>query len=294
MSLMRNRSVLAAVALCACSSAQALDLGKLLRCAEPDAFMRTPREIELALAPDARASCRTATFETASTMECTLSRPLSAFGLPTGEFAVSRLPDRTQRVRITFRSGPERVGGAVASALGVRLEPGPENSRVAQTASPPLRVTVAEREDGSTTVSCERVSATEGTMPGVDAQHGAISGTLGFPRSPVPPMRVCAIHASGKRAHCVRSRAAQTDYLIGNLTPGEYYLVAYPLADNPEGWTAVHSSRFTDCPPFSTGCAQGIIKRVYVRAGHVLTDVDPDSFYTALPAHLQQPPPEAG
>jgi hypothetical protein len=269
--------------------AHAFELDAILHCRDPDAFGTTPTELVRAYTGDSSVDCRFINLGGGSSAECELMGARSVYGLPTREFSLSRLADGTKRVRTVFRAGPERVAGAVAAARGVAFGAEADGRRVALFPDDPKRQFVVERrEDGSTGLGCiERIELLPGS--GVDERHGGIAGHLSFPGRATPPMRVCALSADRNPPRCVSYEAGQVDFLIGGLLPGEYYVFAYPKADNPEGFTAAHTQRFKDCPPNRTDCAHGVLKRVYVRAGQVLTDIDPDAFYTELPAQFREP-----
>lgn len=290
----RRRGAATLLAVLIATPAAALDLDALLACREAQAFERSPGEIASELAADPRTRCRHIVLTGGSTMECELTASRTAFGLPTREFSVSRLGDGIQRVRLVFRAGDERTAAAVASARGVRFERDADGRRVADGDGAPIaRFLVERREDDSSVLVCEAGVRDTLAVPGVDAAHGGITGDLAFPGGRVPPMRVCAVPAGRMPARCVRTAAGAAEYLIGGLVPGEYYLLAYPQADNPNRFTAAYTSRFRDCPPNRTDCAHGVLLRVYVAGGQVLTDIDPDAFYTELPPYLAEPGPEA-
>jgi hypothetical protein len=57
---------------------------------------------------------------------------------------------------------------------------------------------------------------------------GAIAGTLRFPSEVIPPLAVYAISTTGGRYFTVNTAQNQQQFTIPDVTPGTYYVVAYP------------------------------------------------------------------
>ena len=133
------------------------------------------------------------------------------------------------------------------------------------------------------------ISNSDGPFP--SQRPGEISGRLSFMRPEIPPMRVCALPASGARAHCVDTDPMQLEYVIDGLPALEYYYVlAYPQEDNPERVTMAYAEQVAGCGPNRTDCARGVLKKVFLQAGQRITNVDPASYYTSLPPRFAEPP----
>ncbi len=271
--------------------ASAAPLDDLLQCADWDALARPPREIADGIASDTRAQCRVFALANATTVECAATRAISVFGLPTQEFGFADARDGAHRVSVVFRAAPERVRDAVAARLKTSFAPGPDDSFIARLDNPTTReIRVSPREDGSTTLVCLRQpprDEAEGIAQGIDAQRGGIAGHLSFPGGTLPPMRVCAVPREPTlRARCIVTAVDTADFLIAGLTPGDYDVASFALSGNANRFVGAHASRLDDCGPNRTDCAGGVLVPVTVRAGQVITDVDPDRFYTQLPARF--------
>jgi hypothetical protein len=82
---------------------------------------------------------------------------------------------------------------------------------------------------------------------------------------------------------CTRTAPGDWSYLLGGVAPGEYVVLAFALAANPNRYIMAHAAGLSDCAPHQPGCAGAMLQRVYVHAGEVLRGVDALQAFTDLP-----------
>jgi hypothetical protein len=286
-----TRYVFALVA-AACSTAvlaQDDPLAALLACDVPAIAALTPGDLAARLAAEPGLTCRERQLRTGTSIECDSARDRQALGLVTREFGSTQGNDGERGVRIVFRASAPRVRDAAATRLRTTFRADDDGFIATLAAQPPHDVRVLPREDGSTVLSCtQRIARdeAEGLALGIDATRGGIAGRLSVPgdERPLPAMRVCAVPRDAYlRARCIVTAEGATDYLITGLAPGPYDIASFALAHNSNGWVGAHATRLGDCGPNRTDCAGGMLIAVDVRAGRIVTDIDPDRFYTTLP-----------
>jgi len=73
------------------------------------------------------------------------------------------------------------------------------------------------------------------SQPSDSAQtSGGISGTLGYPSDAIPPLWVVAFQSNDlKKFQKVETAKNQSTFVISNLAPGNYVIVAYPKTNDP-------------------------------------------------------------
>ncbi len=126
-------------------------------------------------------------------------------------------------------------------------------------------------------------------------QRGSISGVVGFPSEEIPALRIYAIAVDGKSHYSVASARKQPKFSIRDLPPGQYFVVAYPVAkgDTPAeagGWT-----RFVQCG-MSVQCKDHSLVPVTVTAGGTATGVNVADWYAqagSLPPEPARVAPKA-
>lgn len=112
--------------------------------------------------------------------------------------------------------------------------------------------------------------------PNVDASQlvGAISGNLGYPSSFIPAMTVVATNVDTQQYYYVQTQQNQTTYIIENLPPGMYTVMAYPGTDEQGGGY----SMAVLCG-LSVECNDHALVPVSVTAGQTVQNADPKDFY---------------
>jgi len=238
----------------------------------------------------AHATCHASRYPSGTELECRAASAFSAYGATAQEFILRDSSSGTREIRGVFKAGTETLRAAAQRRHSGVFEPDGGGWRLSLDASRWLHLD--KREDGASELTCavSGSSAEDARRAGADASHGAIAGRLSFPTSPLPPMRVCAIVADATEGHhpglCTHTSEGSWSFLIGNLPPGEYFVLAWPERDNPNHYIMAHASALEQCAPNAPGCAGGMLQRVFVHAGEVLRGIDALQSLTELPASL--------
>lgn len=122
------------------------------------------------------------------------------------------------------------------------------------------------------------VEASTATMP-PSVQEGAIAGTLMYPASGIPSLRIVAFSANSSAFYYVDTVLGQSSYLLQHLPPGTYHVVAYPLPGGASaGGPAGGYSQMVPCG-LKYGCSDHTLLDVVVTAGGTTSGVDPNDYY---------------
>ncbi|MBK6645718.1 MAG: hypothetical protein IPG44_08180 [Anaerolineales bacterium] len=110
--------------------------------------------------------------------------------------------------------------------------------------------------------------------PGIPAP-GSISGQLSYPSSFIPSMTVVAFEVDSVNYHYVVTNENSSTYQIDDLSPGQYYVVAYPNGDSsiPGGY-----SQAVPCGLLAS-CADHSLIPVTVNSDETTTGINPGDFY---------------
>jgi hypothetical protein len=283
---------IAALFLCAHAGARPGDVAQMLECANP-----TPMQGEwsaLAQSLGSAATCHESRYPSGIELECRAASAFSAYGLTVQEFILRESSSGTRELRGVFKATTQSLRTAAERRhRGVFEADGASGWRMNLDAGRWLHLD--QREDGASELTCavSGSSADDARRAGADATHGAIAGRLSFPTSPLPPMRVCAIVADSTNGRnsglCTHTSEGAWSFLIGNVPPGEYFVLAWPERDNPNHYIMAHAASLQQCAPNAPGCAGGMLQRVFVHAGEVLPGIDALQSLTDLPASLSPP-----
>jgi len=290
----RHRLFPLALLVPAAAPAAPFDPVPVLECREAPAHIHEAGALGAALAE--AADCRARRYVGGDELECRPRRALAAFGLPVRDFSLCATPDGSLQVVSVFRTDLQRLRAAVERRTRALAEPqGADGYRLALEGGQDARIGL--REDGVSEVSCLVPAARmrpDAARDGVDAAHGAIEGRIAHPVRPTPPMRVCAVPVQGggyaDSGYCALTGEGVDRYRIGDLPPGEYVVLAWPRDSDPNGLVAAHARPLENCAPEQTGCAGGLLERVYVHADELLRGIATDQIFTDLPAGLRRPP----
>jgi hypothetical protein len=127
------------------------------------------------------------------------------------------------------------------------------------------------------------------TMPEPNPpQPGLISGTLSYPSSFLPPMRVAAFSTTDDSYAYTETSAGQSDYLL-EVPAGTYVVVSYALGD--DGTPTGIAGGYTQMVPcgLSASCTDHTPIPVTVAAGETVPNIDPGDWYAG--ADTFPPPP---
>lgn len=161
-------------------------------------------------------------------------------------------------------------------------------------------VAIAENKTGSKSASIELHAPGEeanGSLPDPsaaepgtengetdpEAEFGSISGSLSYPSEHIPPLRVTAFHLEEGHAYYVDTEENQLTYVIENLPPGTYNVVAY----TDSGVAGAYSQFVLDGLLY--GFDDHSLIPVTVTAGHDTGDIDPADWYDPDPSYPPRP-----
>ena len=127
-------------------------------------------------------------------------------------------------------------------------------------------------------------------------QRGSISGTIGFPSEEIPALRVYAIAVDGKTHHATATGRKQSRFVIKEVPPGQYYVVAYPASHRETPLEAGGWTRFVQCG-MNANCKDHALVPVTVTAGQAAAGANVADWYaqpgTFPPEPSQKPKPSA-
>jgi hypothetical protein len=112
--------------------------------------------------------------------------------------------------------------------------------------------------------------------PGIDISlySGSISGNLGYPSEYIPAMTVVATNTTTQQYYYVDTAQDENTFIIQNLPPGNYTVVAYPVGEEEGGGY----SQAVPCG-LSVNCTDHSLIPVTVTAGQDSPEVNPVDFY---------------
>lgn len=248
------------------ASAQDASLADVLECRD-NASLALAMGAVTTLAEGQAMRCRRLDSRRGAAASCTAPATARAFGHRIGEFTLADDGRGGRLLAVAFTEPPARLTAAI------------ERARSAAAVDSPLRnAELGEREDGVAELRCAQSGAGVGT--------GAIAGTLDFRgMQPVPAMRVCAAPVQRVDSpQCVQTGAGATRFRIDALAPGDYYVTAYPLSDNPNRLIAAYARPVPGC---TVGACPERLQQVAVAPGQVRDGVDPLTLLPGLPAALR-------
>ncbi len=127
--------------------------------------------------------------------------------------------------------------------------------------------------------------------PAAAQSEGSISGTLMYPASGIPALRIVAFSTSGSAYYHLDTALGQTSYQLDHLPPGTYHVVAYPLPGGGfGGGPAGGYSQMVLCG-LQAGCTDHTLVDVVVTAGNLTTGVNPNDYYANPGAFPPNPMP---
>lgn len=271
----------------------ATDLTRLLSCNDWAVIATEPELLRPTLQSLPGVTCERKVSPDGEMLECRTQQPVTAFGQPVREFSLGRVNRNMHRLRFVLPVPLEQVRAVIEQEVGARFEPVVKLGYLLKLPGVPERSYRLDlREDGVTELICRvrlpnESSAAKATD--TDGEHGVITGAITFPSKSLPPMRVCAVPTDRNRSaerRCELTASGQNEYALGDLAAGEYYVIAYPQRDNPNGWIMGHADALGDCGEGRPDCAGALLKRVFLRGDQVLEHVDIVQAFTGLAPHL--------
>ncbi len=128
-------------------------------------------------------------------------------------------------------------------------------------------------------------SATQAVVPALAptlhpvAATGSISGTLMYPASGIPSLRIVAFQVGAPNYYHVDTAFGQNSYQFDNLPAGTYRVLAYTIPGG--GFNSGPVGGYSQMVPcgLQYGCDDHTLIDVVVTAGHVTTGVNPNDYY---------------
>ncbi len=144
--------------------------------------------------------------------------------------------------------------------------------------NPPVAVDSSTPTPTFTPISSLTITVTATPVP------GSISGTLSYPSSFIPSLRVVAFQVNGFNYRWVDTMENQTTYQITGLAPGVYHVVAYIL----DGSYAGGYTQMVPCGLLAS-CLDHSLIAVTVEAGKDTPNINPGDWYAPAGAFPPMP-----
>ncbi|MDH5508693.1 MAG: carboxypeptidase-like regulatory domain-containing protein, partial [Anaerolineae bacterium] len=124
--------------------------------------------------------------------------------------------------------------------------------------------------------------------PGFDPAStlGAISGTLGYPSEAIPALRIVAFNLDSGYWYYVNTNRGASSYVIDDLPPGNYHVVAYTLAAGLSGGY----TQYVLCG-LSVNCSDHSLITVVVTGGQTTENINPIDWYAPQGSFPANPSP---
>lgn len=160
------------------------------------------------------------------------------------------------------------------------------NARLTEMAGPQPSATIT-----FTPLPTLRISLTPSPLPPTitPIPAGGISGSLGYPASVIPPLRIVAFRVGEDFWKSVDTAQNARSFQISDLTPGKYWIVAYLLA--PGKLDPNYSggySRAVTCG-LTIKCTDHSLIPVEVKAGEITPNIIPADWYAPKGAFPRNP-----
>ncbi len=263
-----------------CGLSGTLSAANYWQCEDASAISRGPEALAEILGTDAN-FCRRTNVRGVDTLNCELPRSRSAFGLGVVEVSASIQQGGTRRLSLVFKSGQERVQRAVESRLGLRFEDGLRGLVATPADDFQRHYRLAERDDGATQLACEISGAPDPSLQAV------VEGQLSYPGAGSTETRVCAIPVgTALPIRCVELPPRLRHFRIDGLAGADYYLAAYPMADNPDGVVAAFGRPLRDCTDAPPGCVATLLVPLRVKAGETQGNVVIEQRFAGVPERV--------
>ncbi len=110
---------------------------------------------------------------------------------------------------------------------------------------------------------------------------GSISGSLSYPGSVIPPLRIVAYRGEGGPRFSVEVPQGSSTYIIGDVPAGLYHVVAYVAPGAPAGMPIGLAAGYSNAVACGLrfGCDDHGLLPVVVGSGEAVTGIDPQDWY---------------
>jgi hypothetical protein len=122
---------------------------------------------------------------------------------------------------------------------------------------------------------------------------GSIAGKLSYPADSLPPLRIVAFRVekgAKTKSYMYVEVFNQDTYLINNLKPGTYWVVAFPITQAKQISPGLEGgyTKAVACG-LSVNCTDHSLVEVQVKPGEVTNNIDPGDWYAPLGAFPKDP-----
>lgn len=127
----------------------------------------------------------------------------------------------------------------------------------------------------------QQAAAPATSTPAAAAVNGGISGSLMYPASGIPALRIVAFSTSSNSYYHVDTSLGASTFELDQLPPGTYHVVAYPLPGGGfTGGPAGGYSQMVLCG-LQAACTDHTLIDVVVTGGHMTAGVNPNDYYAS-------------
>lgn len=108
---------------------------------------------------------------------------------------------------------------------------------------------------------------------------GSITGSLGYPTSPVPPLRIVIIKIGENTFKTIDVPKSTPAFQINGLVPGKYYVIAYLIT--PGKTDPTYGGGYTKAVAcgLTAKCVDHTLVEVEVKAGQITRNINPVDWY---------------
>ncbi len=122
---------------------------------------------------------------------------------------------------------------------------------------------------------------------------GSISGKLSYPGESLPPLRIVAfrvVNGAKTKSYQYVEVFNQDTYLINDLKPGAYWVVAYPISEAKQITPGLEGgyTKAVACG-LSVTCTDHTLVEVPVKPGEITKNIDPGDWYAATGSFPKDP-----
>jgi len=113
---------------------------------------------------------------------------------------------------------------------------------------------------------------------GTPVPYGSISGSLSFPSEFIPAQRLVAFNTTSDAFIALELEAGSMAYMMDNVPPGQYTLVAYVMDDSDAAALTGGYTRAVPCGLLAS-CTDHSLITFEVRAGEETSQINPADWY---------------
>jgi hypothetical protein len=119
--------------------------------------------------------------------------------------------------------------------------------------------------------------------------NGEESGTLMYPSSGIPSLRIVAFQVGTSNYYYMDTAPGQSTYELDGFPPAKYHVVAYTFGSGAQGIAGGYS-QMAPCG-LQYGCNDHTLIEMVVTSGHITIGVDPEDYYAPQGTFPPDPAP---